>query len=140
MSNPNEVHFEGQVAVKVVISCAGKILLVRGLGDNEPFDLPGGHLHQDELPQMAIVREVQEELGISITVGDIFYSNQFFHPGPQKQTLMLVYKASVDDETIAFDPMELSEVVWVTEEELPHMSVYPVYRDTLTVYFEKQQQ
>jgi len=140
MRNPIEVHFEGQVAVKVVISCGEKILLVRGMGKNESFDLPGGHLHQDELPQLAIVREVQEELGIAITVGDIFYSNQFFHPGPQKQTLMLVYKASVTGDVVNFDTTELSEVVWVTKEELVHLAVYPVYRDTLTVYFEKQQE
>jgi len=138
MSNPNEVHFEGQVAVKAVISCGEKILLVRGLGENEPFDLPGGHVHHDESPQVAIVREVQEELGVSITAGDIFYSSQFFHPGPQKQTLMLVYKATIDDATVTFDHAELSEVMWVTEEELSDMTVYPVYRDTLTVYFEKQ--
>jgi 8-oxo-dGTP diphosphatase len=140
MINLTEVHFEGQVAVKVVISCGRKVLLVRGLGENEPFDLPGGHLHHNELPHMAIVREVKEELGIEITVDDIFYSNQFFHPGPQKQTLMLVFKATIDDEAVTFDQTELSEVIWVTEEELSHMTLYPVYRDTLTVYFEKQQQ
>jgi 8-oxo-dGTP diphosphatase len=137
MSNPHEVHFEGQVAVKVVIACAGKVLLVRGLGQNEPYDLPGGHLHVGELPSTAIVREVQEELGIAITVGDIFYSNQFFHPGPQKQTLMLVYQAEIENSDVVMDGSELTEVVWVTEAECRELVLYPVYRDTLTRYFEK---
>jgi 8-oxo-dGTP diphosphatase len=138
MSHEHEVHFEGQVVVKVVISCKGKVLLVRGLMENEPYDLPGGHLHKDELPQEAIVREVQEELGLTITVGDVFYTNQFFHPGPQKQTLMLVYKAEIENPEIVIDPEELTECVWITESELENVTLYPVYRDTLKIYFEKQ--
>jgi 8-oxo-dGTP diphosphatase len=138
MYSPHEVHFAGQVVVKVVIACAGKVLLVRGLGENEPYDLPGGHLHEGELPAVAIVREVQEELGISIAVGDIFYSNQFFHPGPQKQTLMLVYKAKITDLAVVIDSRELTEVRWVQESELETVTLYPVYHDALTIYFEKQ--
>jgi 8-oxo-dGTP diphosphatase len=137
MAEDRETHFEGQVAVKVVISCHGQVLLVRGLATNEPFDLPGGHLHSGELPQAAIVREVKEELGITVNPGDIFYSTQFFHPGPQKQTLLLVYEAEIENTEVIINQRELSEVIWVSKGDLDTLSLYPVYRDTLTVYFEK---
>lgn len=31
------------------------------------WDLPGGHVEEDEVPQQALVRELREELGIEVT-------------------------------------------------------------------------
>ncbi len=67
-------HFIGKVTQKALIYKDGKILLNRDLrvGD-EYFDLPGGRIHFGEDPAVGLMREIQEELNVHVTVGKPVY-------------------------------------------------------------------
>ncbi|GAB4002159.1 (deoxy)nucleoside triphosphate pyrophosphohydrolase [Nocardioides ultimimeridianus] len=63
-----------QIAVVgAVIVCDGKVLCAqRGTGALAGlWEFPGGKVEPDEAPHDALVREIEEELGCAIAVGDL---------------------------------------------------------------------
>lgn len=53
----------------VITNPQGQILLIeRHNAGKHYFVLPGGHIDQNETPEQAVVREVREETGLSVTI------------------------------------------------------------------------
>ncbi|HUD10138.1 MAG TPA: NUDIX hydrolase [Candidatus Saccharimonadales bacterium] len=51
----------------VLINDTGKLLVVRGwVADSSRWSLPGGGLHRGEEPQHGLLREVHEEVGLTL--------------------------------------------------------------------------
>jgi 8-oxo-dGTP diphosphatase len=79
------------------------------------WELPGGKVEKDEDPRDCLVREVNEELGIEIEVGEIVES--VFHHYPERSILLLFYKCqwvSGEPKTLGCENLE-----WVNPKELP---------------------
>ena len=57
------------------------------------WEFPGGKLEADETPEVALRRELKEELDIDVEVGEIFAVGH--HIYPTKTILLLVYRAVV---------------------------------------------
>ncbi len=63
-----------------IIICNNKILIAqRGKGKKPEhvWELPGGKQEDGETLQQCLKREIDEELGLEITVGDFFMSSDF---------------------------------------------------------------
>ena len=58
-----------RVTAKALIFIDNRILLIRK--PEGVWDLPGGRLESGEHPERALKREIEEELGINATVGEI---------------------------------------------------------------------
>jgi len=56
------------ISAKVVLHRNGKVLLIK---NDRGWDLPGGHIKQDENILSGLVREVFEETGLTLSSGDI---------------------------------------------------------------------
>lgn len=54
-------------AVAVLVREPGQVLLLRQR-HLRGWSLPGGHSHRGEMPRSALLRELQEELGVAVTV------------------------------------------------------------------------
>ena len=69
------------VAAAVIIR-DGKIFVTeRGYGDYKDWwEFPGGKIEESESPRDAVVREIEEELGVSIGVGDRIYVIEYDYP------------------------------------------------------------
>ena len=53
----------------IITNSQGQILLIeRHHAGKHYFVLPGGHIDQGETPEQAVVREVREETGLTVTV------------------------------------------------------------------------
>ena len=53
----------------------------RGYGEFEGgWEFPGGKVESGEIPQAAIVREIKEELNITIEVGELFDTVEYDYP------------------------------------------------------------
>lgn len=53
----------------ILLDPYGRILLLhRNRGDNTQWELPGGKVEKDETPVMAAIREIKEELGVSVNI------------------------------------------------------------------------
>jgi ADP-ribose pyrophosphatase YjhB (NUDIX family) len=84
------------VNVRAVIWLAARILVhrVRHQGE-ERLTLPGGRVKERETAEQALAREVQEETGLSVTVGSLLYVAEVVSPY-STQNLELVFAAHVD--------------------------------------------
>lgn len=77
--------------------------------------LPGGHLEKGELADIAIVREVEEELGI--TISD-YTRKDFFLNKDVEGKLILAYIGVLPIDTVFYEPQKSFEYgKWLTRPE-----------------------
>jgi len=68
-------------AARAIIIENNKMLLMhRNKNGNVYFTLVGGQLRQDEAPEQALVREVKEETGLTVTAGRLVYTEEHAEP------------------------------------------------------------
>ncbi len=134
-----EVHFEGKVAQKAVILRDGKVLVVRDPREKrEIWEIPGGRLNVGENPKQGLVREIKEELGVIGVVGNVIHLTQFLQGSEQKNALMIAYEVTIPNETeLQFNDGEVCEARWISADQVEDLNLFPEYRDTLNIYFQK---
>jgi 8-oxo-dGTP pyrophosphatase MutT (NUDIX family) len=98
----------------------GKILVLKRSEDEETFGkwcMPGGTLDKDEDPKEALVREVKEEIGVTIDKKKIGNIAVVFVSNPKLSFLYHMFKYELDRlPKIALND-EHSEYRWVTPQE-----------------------
>jgi len=83
------------------------------------YEIPGGHIDYGEDIRAGLIREVQEELGATVKLGDPFavftYTNQI----KGSHSIEVVYFAELVDgsDTITISPDDHSSCGWFTEDE-----------------------
>jgi 8-oxo-dGTP diphosphatase len=93
------------------------------------WDVPGGHVDGHESPQEALVRELEEELGIKAGVppGRPWITEEF-----EGVELSLFVIDQWDGEIRNCAPHEHEAVRWVSLDELPQLGLaHPLYRTLL---------
>jgi 8-oxo-dGTP pyrophosphatase MutT (NUDIX family) len=122
----SEQHFLGKVATKAIIVKGEKILLARDHRNETIWELPGGRINVDESIEMALKREVLEELGVAVTIKDLIYSEQIIHTGDGSPHLFITCTASLVDENqpIHVPSEELAEIKWVDRSGIGELEVY----------------
>jgi ADP-ribose pyrophosphatase YjhB (NUDIX family) len=95
----------------------GRVLLGRRAYDPGAglWDLPGGFLHEDELPLDALRREVREETGLELELLD--FLGHWLEPYDGRIVLCLAWTARASGKAEAAD--DLVEVRWFEPDELP---------------------
>ena len=100
-----------------IIEDKGKILIAqrnpeayKGL----KWEFPGGKIEEGESPQECLAREIKEELGLEIEVGEIF--DVIYHQYTAKTVLLLVYKCIVISGQAS--TIDCNDFKWVEAKEL----------------------
>lgn len=80
------------------------------------FELPGGHIDYGEEIVVGLKREIREEFGLDIRVGDPFAAFSYTNEIKGSHSIEVVYFATFisTPEKIALDPADHSEYRWVT--------------------------
>ncbi len=102
-----------------------RVLLTRRRDDQAMggfWEFPGGKIETAESPTDALVRELDEELGAAVEVGQIW--DVLHHAYPGFDLLMLVYRCRLATGAVA-RAVEVADLVWCLPPELLAYDVLP---------------
>lgn len=98
-----------------VFDAEGRILCVRQRSGQRRWALPGGRMEQGETPIETLVREVREETGYLVTVGELIG----VYSAPARDTLALCFHTVAAARGPWRANAEIMEVGFFAREELP---------------------
>ena len=99
----------------------GRVLLCQ-LTYKQDWDLPGGVVEVGESPQLAVSREVEEELGLAVPAGDLLLTDWLPPWGGWDDALCLVFDGGVHEATlldrVVRQEREIRQVAFLTPDQL----------------------
>lgn len=108
------------VVVKGVILLEGRVLIVKRAADDEvgnnTWETVGGKMEFGEDIEAALIREINEETGLTVTVDKILYATTF-KTDPTRQIILLAYLCHSESHDIKLSA-EHSDFKWATKEQL----------------------
>lgn len=109
--------------VRVVIQDQqGQVLLIKSWLSRQQWTLPGGGIERGETPEVACVREIDEETGLKIHHNDLRYLATVYNERLRADLLM--YSVPVSDSTLSklkFPyQLEIIQRQWFDVHALPH--------------------
>jgi 8-oxo-dGTP pyrophosphatase MutT (NUDIX family) len=114
----------------VVLNEAGELLVVHKT-DNNLWALPGGGVDPGESVMMAVVREVKEETGIDVAVGDLVgvYTNprhvMAYDDGEVRQQFSLCFRAHPTGGELSTSEETKEIAFWPPEKRLADLDIHP---------------
>jgi 8-oxo-dGTP diphosphatase len=97
----------------------GRVLLTqrkKGAHLAGAWEFPGGKVEAGEDPRDALVRELREEIGIEVTVGDPIEVT--FHAYPEKSVLLLFFAVTRLEGSPEPQPIDVAAVTWAARDGL----------------------
>jgi len=111
------------VAVGFIVR-EGKIFVAKRAKTKKNFpgryELVGGHIDRGESPEQTIIREIKEEIGIEVEVGQIVGAFTFEVGGEFEIEVAYLCYPLTDAEPV-LDPNDHSEAMWIGESEVYKM-------------------
>jgi 8-oxo-dGTP diphosphatase len=107
------------VSELIITNIEGKVLMTknaRGLVEGK-WKLPGGFISFPENPSEIMIREIQEELGVEIQLGELLGIYNSVKKYPQLFMVCMMYHAKLKSEDFKINKDEISEVAWMDIDE-----------------------
>lgn len=91
------------------------------------WEFVGGKVEAGETKEAALVRECREELGVTVTAGDIFM--EVDHVYPDLTVHLTLFHATIAEGTPQL--LEHNDIKWITVEEIDNFAFCPADVDIL---------
>ncbi len=130
------------IAVKAFIqNKQGELLIIQESNQEDEntnvgkWDVPGGRLESGEKPLEALLREVKEEVGLDIIIGEPFGIRDWFYEySGTNQVIAIYFICQAINEDI-FLSKEHDNYKWVDKYEIEKFSLMDGYEDLLEKYY-----
>lgn len=105
-------------------------------GGQEVYNLPGGNLELGEYLCEALSREMQEELGIEVAVGEMILVGEVYFEDRKKHTLHLLFEGKITAGIPKLNPKETSAlgIKWLNISDLEKVNLYPNLSKSIQEY------
>ncbi|MDI7742345.1 NUDIX domain-containing protein [Lysinibacillus fusiformis] len=127
MENSNTII----IALKGVIINNGRALIVQRADDDEigagTWECVGGQIEFGEDLETALLREIQEEVGLSVTIGQLLYATTF-KTKPTRQVVIITYLCESSNQDVILSS-EHSAYKWAGKEELKRLLPQNIIND-----------
>jgi 8-oxo-dGTP diphosphatase len=98
------------------------------------WDLAGGTIEFHEKAEDALIREIQEEVGLNVNVGKLLFCYDA-PSGPDRHQFQLVYECEYVDGDVKLDPESHCEYKWVDMDQAKELTKIAFF-DELCKYIE----
>ncbi|KAB2732425.1 NUDIX hydrolase [Brucella intermedia] len=103
-----------RISAAIVRDEAGRFLLVRKRG-SEIFFQPGGKIDAGEQPEIALIREIEEELGILVDESQLRYAAKMAAPAANEADATVeaeLFHLTLKDGQVPVASSEIEELLW----------------------------
>jgi len=122
------------VSIKGVVIQYGKVLLVHN--ERDEWELPGGKIAVGETPESCLVREIEEEVAWTVTVGPILDA-WLYHIREGKDVLIVTYGCTTDADNGPGLSEEHSASNVFLESEVAGLNMPYGYKRSITEWFRR---
>lgn len=128
------------IAAAIFLNERRQVLLVRKR-DTTAFMQPGGKVDSGEQPLAALIRELQEELGLVITAEAATFLGNYQAPAanePGFRVECALYQVTLRAGDQAVPAAEIEEAVWIAVDEPGDLPLAPLTRDVILPLLRQQ--
>jgi mutator protein MutT len=115
----------------ILLSEDNEVLLIKNTYRKFGWDFPGGGIKRGESPVRAVVREVFEEVGMTISEPELL--GEFTNEIEYKKDKVVCFLAKVKTKEFTIDPVEIEDVRWFNLNNLPN-DICPLVDSTLELW------
>ena len=129
MLTPESLPTVIRIAAALLVRADGRTLLVRKR-HTTTFMQPGGKIDAGETAQLALIRELNEELGISVSIHSLIRLGQFSAPAANETGAVVDAELFMVECDQAVRPAaEIEEVVWIDSSTPRDFPIAPLTDD-----------
>lgn len=122
-----------KIAAAILLNHRQQMLLVRKRGTTA-FMQPGGKVDQGELPLAALIRELEEELGLVITADAATFLGSYQAPAANEPGFIVdcaLYQVAMKPDDRAIPAAEIEEALWASVLEPCDLALAPLTREVI---------
>jgi 8-oxo-dGTP diphosphatase len=128
-----------RIAAALLIGADGRTLLVRKRG-TQAFMQPGGKIDAGETAAVALARELNEELGLTVDADQAAFLGEFSAQAANEPGFEVNCQLFRLDVAEAVMPAaEIEEIVWVDAGNVDHLHLAPLTRDSILPLYRSMQ-